>query len=105
MSRAPVRRRGLLGSAALVAAYAAGTALLLWGTAGALTAVRAPGPAAADALVTLLAAGVAWLVLSWLSAVLLVALVSAALGGIGSRVHAASLAVAPAFTRRLVAAV
>lgn len=105
MERASVRTRGLLGTAALVTAYAVVTALLLWGTAGALTAVRDPGPAAADALVALLAAGAAWLVLSWLTAVTLLALVSAAVGGLGSRAHAASLALAPAFARRAVAAV
>ncbi len=105
MNEGTVRARGLAAAAVLALGHVAATGALLWGTGGAVGAVRAPGRAGADALVTLAAAGGAWAVLSWLAASTLVALLTAAVSGLDSRAHDRALALAPAATRRLVGAV
>jgi hypothetical protein len=81
------------------------TALLGWGTGGALAAVRAPGTPPLDAAVALAAALGAWLVLGVLVGSTVVALVAAVLAGVGSRAYAHAVALTPAAGRRLVGAV
>ena len=63
-----VRARGLAATAALVVGYLSVSGLLAWGTAGAVGAVREPGPTSVDAALALTAAAGGWLVLSWLTA-------------------------------------
>src|SRR5687768_12623266 len=55
-----------------------GSAVLGWGTSGAVAAVTAPGPAAFDDLLVLVAAGGAWVALAWLTAGLLLCLAAGA---------------------------
>jgi nucleoid-associated protein YgaU len=55
-------------------------------------------------VVALAAAAAAWVVLTWLTVVTAVALATAAVAGVGSRVHAAALALAPGAARRVVSA-
>ncbi|MEO7981021.1 MAG: hypothetical protein ABI807_09045 [Sporichthyaceae bacterium] len=105
MDERTVRARGLAAAAVLALGHVGATVALLWGTGGAVGAVRAPGPAGADALVTLAAAAGAWAVLTWLAASTLVALLTAAVSGLDSRAHDQALALAPAAARRLVGAV
>ena len=97
------RRLALLGGG-LVFGYLLVAAALLWGTSGALTAVGAPGPAEPGAVVALAAALSAWVVLTWLTLVTSAALATAAVAGVGSRAHAAALALAPGAGRRIVSA-
>lgn len=104
MRRRSVRARGLLGAAGLLAGYLVTADLLLWGSGAALAAVHAAGPATPDAVVALTAGAVAWCVLSWLTGVLLLALLTAVVTGPGSRAYARATALAPGFARRLVAA-
>lgn len=104
MAAGSVRARGGSAAAAVLLAHAATTLVLLWGTGGAVDAVRAPGPASVGSAVALAAAGCAWAVLTWLSAVTVLALLTAAVAGLGSRAHARATALAPAAARRLVAA-
>ena len=90
--------RALGSSAALaVAAY-----LLSWGTAAPLTAVRR-GDASFDDLLVMLAAGLGWLVLGWLVAVLACTALAAAPGLIGRNAANAAGRIAPATARRLAA--
>jgi nucleoid-associated protein YgaU len=103
LGRCPTRR-GLLVVGGLVVGYAAVTALLLWGSAGAAATVGAPGPATADAYVVVAAAAGAWLLLTWLVGVALVSVVAAALAGVGSRTHEVAIALTPVAARRTVAA-
>ena len=63
------RRRVVLTRGALLFGYLLVAAALLWGTSGALTAVRAPGPAEPGAVVALAAALSAWVALIWLTVV------------------------------------
>ncbi len=98
------RGRGLAATALLLAGYAALTALLGWGTQGALAAVRAPGAAPLDAAVALTAALGAWLLLSLLVGSIAVTLVAAAVAGVGSRAYGRAVALTPAAGRRLVGA-
>ena len=60
------------------AALMTSAAALGWGTSGAVAAVTAPGAAAFDDLLALVAAGVAWAVLAWLTAGLLLCLAAEA---------------------------
>ena len=98
------RRRVVLTGGGLLFGYLLVAAALLWGTSGALTAVRAPGPAEPGAVVALAAALSAWVVLTWLTVVTLAALATAAVAGVGSRAHTAALALAPGAARRIVSA-
>ena len=100
-----LRFRGLWGAALLVLGFTALTVLLTWGTGGALAAVRAPGSARVDTAVPLAAAVGAWLLLAWLVGSAVVALVAAAVAGVGSRTYGRALALGPAAGRRLVGAV
>ncbi len=77
-------------------------AALGWGTSGAVAAVTAPGPAAFDDLLALVAAGVAWAVLAWLTAGLLLCLAAGARRTDG-RLDRVARAVAPLAVRRLAA--
>lgn len=104
MAGGSVRARGGFAAAAVLLAHVATTLALLWGTGGAVDAVRAPGPASVGSAVALAAAGCAWAVLTWLSAVTVLALLTAAVAGLGSRAHTRAAALAPAAARRLVAA-
>lgn len=99
-----IRTRGLTAAALLLVGYAALTALLGWGTDGALAAVRAPGPVVPAAGVALAAALGAWVVLGWLVAGTTATLVTAALAGLGSPAHARAAALTPAAGRRLAGA-
>ena len=78
------------------------TAALGWGTSGAVAAVSAPGPAAFDDLLVLVAAGVAWTVLAWLTAGLLLCLAAEARRTDG-RLDRVARAVTPLAVRRLAA--
>jgi nucleoid-associated protein YgaU len=98
------RRRVVLTGGGLVSGYLLVAAALLWGTSGALTAVGSPGPAEPGAVVALAAALTAWVVLTWLTLVMAAALATAAVAGVGSRAHAAALALAPGAARRIVSA-
>jgi nucleoid-associated protein YgaU len=105
MADRTVRRRPVvLTGGALMVGYLLVAAALLWGTTGALTAVGAPGPAEPGAVVALAAALSAWVVLTWLTVAMSAALVTAAVAGVGSRAHAAALALAPGAARRIVSA-
>jgi nucleoid-associated protein YgaU len=84
------------------AALLAGAAVLGWGTAGALAAVTSTGPAAFDDLLALVAACVAWAVLCWLSAGLLLSLAARACRQDG-RVDRLARAITPLAVRRLAA--
>jgi hypothetical protein len=77
-------------------------AALGWATSGAVTVVTAPGPATFDELLALVAAGVAWAVLAWLTAGLLLCLAAGARGADG-RLDRVARAVAPLAVRRLAA--
>ena len=79
-----------------------GAAALGWGTSGAVAAVTAPGPAAFDDLLALVAAGVAWAVLAWLAAGLLLCLAAGARRTDG-RLDRVARAVTPLALRRLAA--
>ena len=94
--------RGFGGAAALAAAYLATSGLLLWATAGAVRTIRSPGAAGPDEVVAVIAAAGAWAVLSWLTAVTVLALLTAAVAGLGSSAHRRAIALAPAASRRLV---
>jgi nucleoid-associated protein YgaU len=98
------RVRGLLGAAGLLAGHLGCTALLTWGSRGALHAVRAPGGSSVGSAVALAAAAGAWAVLSWLTLVTVLTLLTAAVAGIGSAAHRRAAALAPAACRRLAAA-
>jgi nucleoid-associated protein YgaU len=98
------RRRVVLTGGGLLFGYLLVAAVLLWGTRGALTAVRAPGPAEPGPVVALAAALSAWVVLTWLTVVTAAALATAAVAGVGSRAHAAALALGPGAARRIVSA-
>ena len=87
MNQGTIRVRGLTAATLLLLGYAAVTALLGWGTGGALASVRAPGTPPLDAAVSLAAALGAWLVLSVLVGSTVVALVAAVLAGVGSRAY------------------
>src|SRR6187399_3007798 len=80
MNQGTIRVRGLTAATLLLLGYAAVTALLGWGTGGALASVRAPGTPPLDAAVSLAAALGAWLVLSVLVGSTVVALVATVLG-------------------------
>jgi nucleoid-associated protein YgaU len=99
------RVRGLAAAALLLLGFAALTAMLGWGTGGAVASVRATGPAPVDAAVALAAALGAWLVLGWLVGSTVVALVAAAVSGVGSRAYDRAVALTPVTGRRLVSAV
>ena len=90
-----VRARGLAATAALVVGYLSVSGLLAWGTAGAVGAVREPGPASVDAALALAAAAGGWLVLSWLTALTVLTVLTAAVAGLGSRAHRRAAALAP----------
>ncbi len=77
-------------------------AALGWGTSGAVAAVTASGPAAFDDLLALVAAGVAWAVLAWLVAGLLLCLAAEARRTDG-RLNRVAVAVTPLAVRRLAA--
>jgi nucleoid-associated protein YgaU len=77
-------------------------AALGWGTSGAVAAITAPGPAAFDDLLALVAAGVGWAVLAWLAAGLLLCLAAAARRTDG-RLGRVAVAVTPLAVRRLAA--
>jgi nucleoid-associated protein YgaU len=98
------RARGLTASATLVLGYLAVSGLLGWGTAGAWTAVHAPGPASIDAALALTAAAAAWLALTWLTAVTVLTVLTAVVAGLGSRAHRRVVAIAPLACRRLAGA-
>jgi nucleoid-associated protein YgaU len=78
------------------------TAVLGWATSGAFAAVTAPGPAGFDDLLAVIAAGVAWAVLAWLTAGLLLCLAAATRRGDG-RLDLVAQAVTPLVVRRLAA--
>jgi nucleoid-associated protein YgaU len=99
-----VRLRGFGGAALLVLGFTGLTTVLTWGTGGAVAAVRAPGSAPVDAAVALAAALGAWLLLAWLVGGAVVALVAAAVAGVGSRAFDRTVALSPAAGRRLVGA-
>ncbi len=84
------------------AALLTSAAALGWGTSGAVAAVTAPGPAAFDDLLAVVAAGVAWAVLAWLTAGLLLCLAAGARRTEG-RLDRVARAVAPHAVRRLAA--
>lgn len=84
------------------AALLAGAVVLGWGTAGAMAAVTSPGPAGFDDLLALVAAGVAWAVLCWLSAGLLLSLAAQARRQDG-RLDRLARAITPLAVRRLAA--
>ena len=105
MYQRTIRVRGLTAATLLLLGYAAVTALLGWGTVGALAAARAPGAPPLDAAVALAAALGAWLVLGVLVGSTVVALVAAVLAGVGSRAYARAVALTPTAGRRLVGAV
>ena len=84
------------------AALMAGAAALGWGTSGAVAAVTAPGPAAFDDLLALVAAGAAWAVLAWLTAGLLLCL-AAGHRRTDGRLDRVARAIAPLAVRRLAA--
>ena len=83
-------------------ALMASVAALGWGTSGAVAAVTAPGPAAFDDLLALVAAGVAWAVLAWLTAGLLLCLAAEA-GRTDGRLDRVARAITPLAVRRLAA--
>jgi nucleoid-associated protein YgaU len=78
------------------------TAVLGWGTSGAVAAVTAPGPAGFDDLLALVAAGVAWAVLAWLTTGLLLNLAAQARPADG-RLGRVARAITPLAVRRLAA--
>ena len=84
------------------AAVVTSTAVLGWGTSGAVAAVTAPGPAAFDDLLALVAACVAWAVLAWLTAGLLLCLAAEARRA-EDRLDRVARAIAPLAVRRLAA--
>ena len=84
------------------AALMTSAAALGWGTSGAVAAVTAPGAAAFDDLIALVAAGVAWAVLAWLTAGLLLCLAAEARDTDG-RLDRVARAVSPLAVRRLAA--
>lgn len=87
---------------AVLAAMANVAAALAWGTFGAVSAVSAPGPAAFDDLLALLAACAGWAVLGWLAIALLVSLAAAAWQR-GGHLDQIARAITPLALRRLVA--
>jgi nucleoid-associated protein YgaU len=84
------------------AALLAGAAVLGWGTAGALAAVTSAGAVGFDDLLALAAAGLAWAVLCWLSAGLLLSLAAQARRQDG-RLDRLARAITPLAVRRLAA--
>src|SRR3954466_9382600 len=99
MAQGTIRTRGLTAAALLLLGYAAVTALLGWGTDGALAAVRAPGAAPLDSSVALAAALGAWLVLGALVGSTVVTLVVVVVAGAGSRAYTRAVALTPAAGR------
>lgn len=85
-----------------LAALAAATCLLAWGTVAPVTAIRAGTPTFDD-LLALAAATVGWLVLGWLVAVLALTALGAAPGALGRLAVRAGRRIAPAAARRLAA--
>jgi nucleoid-associated protein YgaU len=99
-----IRARGLAATVGLVVGHLAVSGLLIWGTGGAMAAVRRPGPASVDAALALVAAAGGWLVLSWLTAVTVLTVLTATVAGLGSRAHQKTAALAPQACRRLAGA-
>jgi nucleoid-associated protein YgaU len=98
------RTRGLLSAAGLLVGHLGCTALLAWGSRGAVDAVRGPSGPTVDSAVAVAAAVGAWAVLSWLTLVTVLALLTAAVAGIGSAAHRRVARRTPVACRRLVAA-
>jgi nucleoid-associated protein YgaU len=88
---------------AAVVTLAAGSALLLWGSAGMLAEIGRPGPAPLGSLVGAAAAGAAWLVLAWLTSTFLLEVV-ATLSRAARPVRRETATVSPPIVRRLAAA-
>lgn len=99
-----MRSRGAWATVVLVTGHAVLSAALWWGTAGAVATVRAPGAAPVGALVAVVAAGAAWVLLTWLAAVTLLTVVMTAAAGVGARAQVRVAAATPAVARRLATA-
>jgi len=98
LSRA-ARVAGLVG---VPAALVTGVAALCWSTTDVLAAVTAPGAAAFDDLLALLAAGAGWAVLGWLTAGLLLSMAAQTRRPDG-RLDRLARAITPLAVRRLAA--
>ncbi|MGH3569489.1 MAG: hypothetical protein ACRDRH_26420, partial [Pseudonocardia sp.] len=96
-------RRCLLAAGTLLT-WSAASLLLAWSTGSTVAQVSDPGPAPPDQLLALSAAVAAWLLLSWMALVILVAVLAAAPARAGGALSRVADKMAPAIARRAVAA-
>jgi nucleoid-associated protein YgaU len=91
--------------AVVLTGYLGATGVLVWASSGVADAVAAPGPAPLDAQIGLAAATAAWIALTWLGLMTLLALAAELLRGTRPRLHRLAERVTPALLRRAAAGV